>query len=324
MTTFLLRQLLHTWHPDVIALTGRTQNKLLKTPQLQTPSLIAILAHLPDAPLTAHTPEGKILPCGHKFDVCSILRKSNFFGDLVWGKGRHLLKCPHTDCGAQYTLPMLPSPWVVDGLQARLDLIQWAWAHGKDAPNNADVKTARMLRHILNQTGHLAPTSRRSEITLASGLSQQRLRQTLRLFDTEGVARAIGKLHTGPRFLRGTEPYCRFRPSRAPPTQLKYHPPSLGQYCMCEKPHKARKPRQWLSTPAEDKGEWRSATPRIEDSRKTGKSTQKKTVRFAAPVVTKIQYFEPYLSEPCGTSTDPSTRLDDDREIARIEAKNRL
>ena len=336
ITSFLLQQLLMTWHLDVVG--ARTPNKLSKMQQLQTPPLIAILARLEDAPVTAHTPEGKILPCGHRVDVHLILSCSNFFGDLAWGKRGHVLECPHADCNDQYTLPMIPNPWVVDGLQARLDLIQWAWAHGKDAPNYADVKTGRMLRHILNQIGHLPL---KSESTLRVGLSQRRIRQTLRLFDTEGVTRAVENIYAGPRLLRGKQPYCKFRPSKAPPpeyVQFTYFPPSPGQYCdLREEPHRrARGPRKWASTPAEDEEEQRFIIPWIEHISKSGKSKQKKIVRFAAPVVTAIQYFEPwwrdeyrdsdryYSSGPSSTSADRSTKLDDDREIARYAAEKRL
>ncbi|KAL9136297.1 MAG: hypothetical protein Q9175_002503 [Cornicularia normoerica] len=335
ITTFLLLQLLKTWHPDVIALAGLTPNKLSKTPKLQTPPLIAMLARLADAPVTPYQPESKELPCGHRVDVRSILSRSNLFGDLVWGRGRHFLHCPHPDCNRRYALPMIPNPWVVAGLEARLDLIQWVWARDKHAPNKVDVKMVRILRYVLNHIGNLPQDLEMTSSSPWSGSSERRLGQTLRLFDKEGVAGAVGKIYAGPGLLRGTQHYCKSRPSRAPPpgyVQFKYHPPSPGEYCACKEPHNwARNPRDWASTPAEDEEEWGFAICRIE--RKTRKFKRKKTVRFAAPVITSIQYFEPwwrseyrdsdryYSSGPCRTSVDPSTKVDDDKEVARLDAR---
>lgn len=334
ITTLLLRQLLETWYPDVKALAGRTPNVLSKTPKLQTPPLISILARLVDAPAKAHEPEGKELPCAHRVDACSILSHSNLFGDLTWGKRRHFLVCPDPDCDTEYALPTIPAPWVVDGLEARLDLIQWAWAHGRDAPNNADVKMTRVLRRILDQIGHL-PRS----LEMTSSLPRQRrLTQTLRLLDSEGVAGAVGKIYAGPRLLRGKEPFCRFRRSKAPPPgylQLRYLAPSPGQFCICEEPHWVRDPRAWISTPAEDEEKREFAIAWMERSRKAGKFRRKKTVRFAAPVITKIRYFEPwwcneyrdsdryYSSGPCRPSVDPSTKVDDDKEIEKLNLSRR-
>ena len=323
ITTFLLRQLLDTWYPDVKALAARTPKILLKTRKLQQPpALISILARLTDAPVKAHEPEGKELPCGHRVDVYSILNHSNLFSDLVWGKRRPFLVCSDPSCAIQYTLPTIPAPWVVDGLEARLDLIHYFWAHGKDTPNHVDVQMTRLLRRLLDQIGH-----RPRSLEVSSSLpNQRRLTQTLRLLDSEGVAGAGGKTYAGPSLLRGKEPYCRFRRSKAAPSeylQLKYLPPSPGQFCICEEPHWVRKPRAWISTPAEDEEKREFAITRIEKSRKTGKYQPKKSVRFAAPVITHIHYFERYWSGPCSRSTDTATKVDDDKEIERLNLSRR-
>lgn len=320
ITISLLRQLLDTWYPDVKALAGRNPNLLSKTSKLETPTLISTLARLPDAPTKAHEPEGKELPCGHRVDVCTILSHSNLFGDQV--KKRDFLVCPDPNCDTQYAMPTIPAPWVVDGLQARLDLIQWAVANSKDAPNNVDVKIIRVLRRILNQIGHKPQSSE-----MSSNLpSQRRLKQTLKLFDSEGVAGAVGKTYAGPRFLRGKEPFCRFRRSKTPPRErlrLMYLAPSPGQFCICEEPHRVRDPRAWISTPAEDEEKREYAVARIERSGKAGKGRQKKSVSFAAPVITRIHYFEPYSSGPCKRSIDTSTKEDDEKEIERLNISRR-
>ena len=315
---------------------GRTPNRLSKTPKFQTPPLIAMLAHLADAPPTTHEPAGKVLSCGHKIDVCSILACSNLFGDREWQGKPTFLECPQPNCSNQHSLPWIPDPWAVDGLRARLDLLQWAWSYCEDAPHTTDVKMARVLRRILDQIGYLPQGIDMTSSSPRGGPSQRRLMQTFGLFDIEGVEGAQGKIRTGPRDLRGTKPYCRFRPSKAPPSgsvPLTYRHPVLGQSCDCEEPHgRAPKARQWASTPAEEEEKSNHAIPRTEKSRKTGKPGQKKTVRFVAPVITEIRYFEPwwsneyrystryYSSGPCRLTSDRSTRIDDDKEIARLEA----
>ena len=329
ITTLLLRQLLDTWYPDVKALAGRMPNVLSKTSKLETPILISILARLADAPAKAHEPEGKELPCGHRVDVYSILSHSNLFGDQVWGRRHHVLVCPDPDCDTQYEMPTMPAPWVADGLQARLDLIQWALANSKDAPNNVDVKIMRILRRILDQIGHRPRSSE-----MSSNLPRQRrLKQTLRLLESEGMAGLVKNPYAGPRLLRGKEPFCRFRRAKTPPPErlrLRYLAPSPGQFCICEELHRVRDPRAWISTPAEDEEKREYAVARVERSGKAGKGKQKKSVRFAAPVITRIHYFEPwwrheyqdsdryYSSGPCRRSVDTATKEDDEREIERL------
>lgn len=331
ITTLLLRQLLDTWYPDVKALAARTPNVLSKskTPKLQVPPLISILARLPDAPTKAHEPEGKELPCGHRVDVRSILTHSNLFGE---GKTRHVLVCQYPSCNIEYTLPTIPAPWVVDGLKIRLDLIQYSYNYGKNAPDHVDVQMTRLLRRILDQIGH-HPRS----LEVSSSLPRQRrLTQTLRLLESE-AAGAVAKIYAGPISLRGKEPYCRFRRSQAPPPgqQLKYLAPSPGQFCICEEPHWLRNPRAWISTPAEDEEKREFTILRIEKSRKAGKPRPKKSVRFAAPVITRIHYYDRwwsreycdsdryYSSGPCSRSSDTSTKVDDDKEIERLNLSRR-
>ena len=345
ITTFLLRQLLKTWHADVQALTERTPNTLSKPPKLQSPPLIAVLASLADSPATAHKPAGKQLPCGHRVEIYSILTSANLFGDRAWGKGglrTASLECP-SGCDVRYALPVLPAPWAVDGLQARLDLIQWAWAQGKDAPDGADVRTAKMLRTLLARVGHRA---REWEMT-SRVPSQRRLKQALTLVEESGaVGEGVGRIQAGPRLRRGTELYCRFRPWKTVSpgyAQSKYLPPSPGQRCDCAERHKwSRGPREWASTPAEDAEERGSAEAPGENLTRTGKETEEKKkkkkkeegkkVRFAAPIVTRIHYFEPYWRSeyrdsgryyskgPVTKSPDRTSRVDDEREIERLES----
>ena len=322
IATFLLLQVMNTWHPDVIALAGRSKTKLSKTPKLQTPPIITMLTHYPDAPIIDDQPDGKVLPCGHRIDVISILTQGNLFGDQRWGRGIHL-HCEHRHCTKRYALPMIPSPSVVSGLEARLDLIEWICERDKHTPEQMDVKMVRTLRGILKEIGS-APRS--PETTSSSSWSgERRLRQTLKLFEKEGLAGATGKIYTGPSLFRGAEPYCEWRRSRVPRPgceQRKYHSPSLIRYCECKERHKARKPRDWKSTPCEDKEESRFEIQRIErESGKSRRQKKKKTVRFAAPVISGMQYYQPHSWVACERSTDPSTERDDDREIARLDAE---
>lgn len=342
LTYFLFRQLLQSWYPDIATLLAqRIVSQFLvfqKTPNLQVPPLISILMSLADAPATAHEPAAKILPCGHFVHVRSILTCCNISGNQVRRKGPYFLDCPRPDCDTHFPLPMIPNPWLIDGLQSRLDLVQWAWAQSKGAPTNGDVNLGKLLRYILDHMGHLPRDLEVASSLPWRGPSHQRQRQTLRLLETEAAVLAKRKYHDGPRSLRGREPYCQFRPSKVPPPgyvqKVKYRSPSPGQYCICKETHEwARKPREWASTPAEDEEEWKFAIPRMEKSGKTGELRRKKTVRFAAPVITEVQYFEPwwrreyrdsdryYSSGPCRTSVDRSTEVDDDREIARLDAE---
>lgn len=364
LISFLFKQLLQSWYPDIATLLDqRILSESLvfqKTPKVQTPSLISFLMSLADAPVTEHgLATKKLARCGHIIDVRSILTCSNLFSDLGCGKGPSFLYCSQPNCDTRYALPIIPNPWVVDGLQTRLDIVQWAWARSKNAPTNADVNLGKVLRYILDQVGRLPRDLERTSSLPWNGPSQRRHRQALRLLEAETVVLGEDSLYKGPSLLRGRKPYCKFRPSKAPPPgylQTKYCRPSPGQNCSCAQPHRsAREPWEWASTPAEDEEDWESAVPLIENSGtsirrsdfrhaapfsfgrnmlplangrgKTGKK-QKKTVRFVAPVITDIHYFEPwwrreyrdsdryYSSGPSRTSTDRSTKVDDDRAEA--------
>ena len=326
IATFLLLQVMNTWHPDVIALAGRKRTKLSKTPKLPTPPIIAMLTHYPDAPVMDNQPDGKVLPCGHRIDVQSLLTQCNLFGDQRWGRANHL-DCKHRNCNKRYFVPLIPSPSVVSGLEGRLDLIEWICAREKHTPEQMDMDMVRTLRGILKEIGYVP---RNIETTSSSSWSgERRLRQTLKLFEKEGVAGATGKIYTGPSLLRGAEPYCEWRRSKVPRTgyeERKYHAPARGRYCECKERHKVRKPSDWKSTPCEDKEEPRFGLQRIErerTERESGKSRRqrkKKTVRFVAPVITRIEYYQPHSWVACERSTDPATKKDDDREIERLEA----
>ena len=327
IATFLLLQVMDTWHPDVIALAGRKQSKLSKTPKLQTPPIIAMLTHYPDAPIMGNQPDGKLLPCGHRIGVQSILIQCNLFGDQKWGRGNHL-HCEHRNCNQRYFLPVIPSPRVVSGLEGRLDLIEWICERHRHTPEQMDMDMVRTLQGILKQIGYVP---RNVETSTGSSWSRERrLRQTLKLFEKEGVDGATGKLNTDPSRLRGAEPYCGWRHSKAPrqgDEERKYHAPTLCRYCECKERHKARKPRDWASTPCEDNEEPRFRLQRMErqrnerESGRPGRPKKKKTVRFAAPVINRIEYYEPHSWKACGRSTDPATEKDDDRDIKRLEAE---
>ena len=327
IATFLFLQVMDTWHPDVIALAGRSRTKLSKTPKLHTPPIIAMLTHYPDAPIMHNRPDGKLLPCGHRIDVQSILTQCNLFGDQKWGRGNHL-HCGHRNCNERYFLPVIPSPSVVSGLAGRLDLVEWICERDKHTPEQMDMDMVRTLRGILKQIGYVP---RNVETASSSSWSRERrLRQTLKLFEREGVDGATGKLNTDPNLLRGAEPYCRWRRSRVPRSgyeERRYHAPALGRYCECKERHRTRKPSDWASTPCEDDEEPGSGRQRIERERNERESgrhrgrKKKKTVRFAAPVITRIEYYQPHSWKACERSTDPATRKDDDREIERLEAE---
>ena len=316
-----------TWHPDVIALAGRSKTKLSKTPKLQTPPIIALLTHYPDAPIKDDQPDGKVLPCRHRIDVKSILTQCNLFGDQRWGRGDHL-HCEHQHCNKRYFLPVIPSPSVVSGLEARLDLIEWICERDKHTDDQMDMTMVKTLRGILKEIGYVP---RYPETTSSSSRSGERqLRQTLKLFEKEGLAGATGKIYAGPSLFRGAEPYCEWRRSRVPRPgyeERKYHSPALGRYCECKERHVARKPSDWKSTPCEDEEESRFAIQRMEREwreREKGKfrrQKRKKTVRFVAPVISSVEYYPRHSWVACERSTDPATEKDDDREIERLEAE---
>ena len=199
---FLFKQLFGTWYPDIRSVMAQRPlgdyTWLPRMPELQTPPLISALVSLADVPVEINEPEArKILPCGHFIHLRSILICSNIFGDLGWREGPNSLECPQPDCEMRYALPRIPDPWVIDGLEARLNLLQWIWVHSKGAPLNVDVNIGKMLRYILDQVRRgprdLEPTSS------WNGPSEGRQRNLLDLLEKEAVVLAEEKHHDGPR-----------------------------------------------------------------------------------------------------------------------------
>lgn len=327
----LLPQLTQIWLPDNNAVdyeTGRDPPSE-QAPSSQIPPLISFLEDLPDF-LTPDEAKGKKFPCGHVVSVRSILACSNLFGDRTWTPGPYFLGCGQPECNETLEFPKIPDPRVLDGLQSRLDLIQWSW--NKDTPTKGDVNTVSLLRDMLSRIGH---TSREPETEPDSDADQSRsepiepsLARTLTLMETETFGLMVlyqGKSSEVP--LRGSQPYCRYRDATAPAAghpQLRYPMPSPGQYCECATPHVyQREPGSWALTPAETQSE--PGEPKAE------KATGRKTVRFVAPVVTRVRYFEPWWCDeyrdsgrywstgPHRRSVDLSTQADDEGEIERLE-----
>ena len=225
--------------------------------------------------------------------------------------------------------PELPNPQTLDGLEARLDLIQYSW--NKDAPTELDMNTVSLLRDILSRIGHSSPDpdpdpGMDADVS-GNAPSEASLMQTLVNMEMEAFGlMALNQGKSAEIPLRGNQPYCRCREAIIPtPGQsLRYNMASPGQYCECVTPHKyEREPWLWALTPAE--------TEIDPDSSNAEKPKKLKTVRFVAPVVTQVQYFEPwwcdeyrdsgryYSTGPHRRSVDTSTMADDDWEIERIE-----
>lgn len=237
-------------------------------------------------------------------------------------------RCAQPECNESLEFPKLPDPRVVDGLEARLDLIQWSW--NKDAPTAIDINKVSALRDILSKIGHL---NRDPEPEMAVDLPQgesnpSSLTQTLVHMELEAYAlMADTRARRAEIPPRGTQPYCTYR-SYVEPTaghsQLRYPMISPGQHCECVTPHAFQREAQtWALTPAE--------TELNPDKAKVEKEKKRKTVRFVAPIVTEVQYFEPWWRDeyrdsgrywstgPHRGSVDYSTPADDDWEIERLD-----
>ena len=277
---------------------------------------------------------GKRFPCGHPVSLHSLLICCNFFGDATWTPGPHFLSCaqPAAVCSETLECPKLPDPRVLDGLQMRLDLIEWSF--NKDAPTELDRNKVGLLRAVLSRIGHLDREPGTTDVAAdlaPSRPSESSLTQTLVHVELEALGlRAWNVGKSAEVASRGGEPYCSYRDAipAAGQSQLLYHMPSPGQHCECVTPHDLRREASsWALTPAEtvDPGgpeEPTDATP----GKRNGK-----TVRFAAPVVTEVQYFEAWWCDeyrdsgrywstgPHRRSIDLSTPTDDDCEIARLE-----
>ena len=225
---------------------------------------------------------------------------------------------------------MIPDPWVMDGMEARLDLIECSWR--KDKPTDPDMKTVSLLRSILSRIGHMSrdPEPDRGTEPLQHEPSKSSLMQTLTHMETEASALMALTAENGGKStetaVRGDEDYCSYRTTMIweGHSQLQYPMPSPGRECECVTPHEyQREPRSWALTPAE--AEFDHNEPRDEKVKK-GKS-----VRFVAPVVTQVQYFVPWWCDEyrdsdrywsqgrIRRSRDLSTSVDDDWEILRLE-----
>ena len=322
----LLPQLMQIWLPEYSATHHEncSSHRSEQDPRSRIPPLLSFLEGLSDV-LTPDGFPGKTFPCGHVVDLRSILAVCNLFGDAIWTES-HYYSCARPDCEVTLELPVIPDPRVVDGLEARLDLIEWSWV--KDKPTIPEMNMVSLLRDILSRIGHL---SREPEPETDAGVSPREpsssLMQTLVYMEIEAFGlMAVKRRDSAETAERGTYPYCSYRAivPKAGFSAFRYPIMSPGQECECDIPHEyEREPHSWALTPAE--------TDLDHDEPKDRKTKKRKTVRFVAPVVTEVQYFEPwwcneyrdsdrYWSKgPNVRSTDLSTSIDDDWEIKILE-----
>ena len=300
-----------------------------QAPRSQTPPLISFLESFPDV-LTADEARGKRFPCGHVVSVGSILACCNLFGDAPWTPGSQSWGCAQPDCSDTLPFPKIPDPRVVDGLQARLDLVQWSW--NKDPPTKLDLNKVSLLRDMLCRMGHLSqdPEPEMDDDVALGDPSEPSLMRTLVHMELEAFDLMV--LYQSKRAeiaLRGDQQYCRYREAVLPKATagrslLRYPMLSPGQDCECVTPHEyEREASSWALTPAETESD--PDKPKDENSKKL------KTVRFVSSVVTEVQYFEPWWCDeyrdsgrywstgPFVRSVDLSTQADDEWEIERLE-----
>lgn len=319
----LLPQLVKIWLPDYS--TGNDPSPPSEqAPESQIPPLVSFFEALPNVSLADNT-KGKRFPCSHVVSIRSLLACGNYFGEATWTPGPHFLSCAQSECEYALEFPKLPDPRVVDGLKMRLDLIEWSF--NKDAPTELDRSKVSLLRDILSRLGH---SDRDSELDVDGNLSPNKpsessITQTLVHMELEAYDLMVLKRRKKAEItLRGGEPYCAYRDFIVPTTrhsQLLYPMRSPGQHCECVPPHEfERKAGAWALTPAE-----------TEDERTDEKSRKRKTVRFVAPVVTEVRYFEPWWCDeyrdsgrywstgPHRRSTDLSTPADDEWVIERLD-----
>lgn len=322
----LLPQLIQIWLPDSSAARQETTRSLLseQAPRIQVPPLISFLEGLPDF-TTPDNFKGKTFPCGHVVGLGWLISYCNLFADAAWTGGPQCLGCAQPDCDELLEFPKIPDPRVVDGLAARLDLIQWSW--NKDAPTEHETHTVSLLRDILSRIGHVDqdPEPEPGAEPPRSEPSASSLTRTLLVLETEAATMAAHD--RGHPAERGTEPYCSYRAFVEPAERRSRTPypfPSPGQDCECVTPHdRERDPRSWASTPAEtDSGPGEAAR---------GERGRAKAVRFVAPVVTAVRYFEPWWCDeyrdsgrywstgPHRQSVDRSSAADDELEVERVE-----
>ncbi|CAF9912817.1 MAG: hypothetical protein ALECFALPRED_008313 [Alectoria fallacina] len=329
----LLPQLVHIWLPNHDAASQEPDRNppSEQAPRWQIPPLISFLEGLSDDPTQLEF-KAKRFPCGHVVSVRSVLACCNFFGDALWTPGPHFLGCAQPECSETLEFPKLPDPRVIDGLQARLDLIQWSW-NKYAPPTELDQNTVSLLRDILSGIGHLTrDPGPETDAELPPGEpSEFSLAQTLALMETEAFGLMVqlqDRKKSAEIPARGTQPYCTYRAAAVPTaghSQLLYPMSSPGQDCTCDTPHDfEREASSWALTPAETESD--------PDEPTDEKAKRRKTVGFLAPVVvTEVKYFEPWWCDEYRDSgrywstgfhrrsIDLSTRADDEREIERLE-----
>lgn len=350
--SLLLPELERIWLPDHSAVHDENSSRSVSEParKLRTPPLILFLEGLPDVFTPGELSPGKRLPCGHVVSLNSIIDGCNFFGDDIWTPAPHCFGCAEPECEDLLEYPKIPDPRVVDGLEARLDLIEWSWKNVK--PTKPEKNVVSLLRDILSRIGHLSrePEPETYDEASRPKPSKSSLKQTLVNMEREAFSLMVeheGKSAEIP--VRGTQPYCSYRTPRVPSAHVKRLYPTLspGQECECVTPHEdVREASSWALTPAEtdcdddapkdEKNKKKRKMDSDHEEPKDKKHKKRKTVRFVAPVVTQVQYFEPWCcdeyrdsdrywsSGPSGLSADLSTSADDDREIELLEKHDGL
>ena len=345
--SLLLPELVHIWLPDHSTAHDENISRPVseQARKLRIPPLILFLEDLPDVLTPGELLPGKRLPCGHVVSLRSIIEGCNFLGGAIWTPAPHFFGCGEPECEDTLEYPEIPDPGVMDGLEARLDLIEWSWKNVK--PTKPERHVVSLLRDILSKIGHLSQEPEPDTDAEASRPKPSRssLKQTLVHMEVEAVGLMVENREKRAEIpVRGTQPYCSYRTPRVPRaahSQLLYPTLSPGQECECVTPHEyLREASSWALTPAE--------TDCDDDAPKDGKNKKRKmnsdydepqdkkhkkrkTVRFVAPVVTQVQYFEPWWCDEyrdsdrywstglSRLSVDLSTSADDDREIELLE-----
>lgn len=327
----LLPQLMQIWLPDYSPAHQENRPSPLsaQAPRLRVPPLISFLEGLSDVFAPDGLP-GKRLPCGHVVGLRPILACSNLLGDAIWTRAPHCFGCAQPYRQDTWKFPRIPDPRVVDGLEARLDLIEWSWKKAK--PTRPEMDVVSLLRSILSRIGHL---SREAETETGAEMlrhqpSESALLQTLIHVETEAYGLMAEKGKGSAQIAeRGTQPYCSYRviAQANDYSRLRYPISSPGQECECVTPHGyQRGARSWALTPAETTDIDHHDEPR-------GKEPKKRTKRvcFVAPVVTEVRYFEPWWCDEYRDSdrywstgrqrqsVDSSTAADDEWEVEILE-----